>query len=744
MSNPSNIVDGKPSDGAMRFGLISGALGVASGFAVFAYSWYASRDSGLVRVLLGMLLAAVMSMVFEAMRERVQRLGGADVKPSSPAFTISGLMMSVILLFTFDIMLSGWHALPELKPEEVQELGMAVTGVKTPPWISLLSLIGLWVLTGAGMAASLTKAVGLRGPMGRRVGRGALRGGISALVIAPLLVLGYVVLVRVVLAFQLFLFDGPGWAGHLESLRRSLPDWLPGWFSFPFFAIDVINDLATRFGPVGRPLMVTLAVGFLIWRWMAAEEKDRGPVGGLMLFGLVVIVLAPLAKGLGLLLQLMGACCLVWMLPGMMLGALAPLLSRPSENKKVWGFLALGAAFLLLVITLLRLDEMTQDARPLAILTLVVLAAGGALSLTRRQIHEFWPFLALSTGTLVWCLTVLIHNLTFGGVFQHFHSVNSIPAGLDPAPPRGLPAEGAPTWNFASALRFDSDSLLGSVPLWDETLSRRAALEFDATFASETTERVETGLSLPFPSKIEAARTMARLIREELDRTEEFLGSLSSELPAAHDSPAVLRERLESLRQAHLALAESFRGLRVRATETSKKSPEGRHPSEFLPILESLERLEAELARQEEMVNQSAKFRKGVNQAMLQVNGRLRSLDAAGKRLDLMQAGLEPLELFVIRHSDLVSRRDAAVLRLGEEMARVSKLLEAVPTVTEQEKDRGQFQEILQEVRAESSLVMERYSALGAQRLELALVSCFGFWATIGILIAWGEAVRMD
>jgi hypothetical protein len=416
---------------AFGYAALAGAIGIASGFALFSYLWFAVEHADPASLAMGLGIAAIASFIFESLREQI-RLSKEDGHHEHPPLTLGRWMSTVTMLLLFELFVVAWHSIAERQSPQFEHLAKAISGMEeAPPWVNLVGLMAVWVIVGAALSGCLSLGITKdERPWLVRCGVGALQGLVGGVVIPLVAVLAVVVLVRFCLALGMMIFDPAAWDAHLAGLDAKVPSPL----NILFWPIKVITKFAAQFGPL-RPLALIGGFGYLGWYYY--QEKEKSFLMNAAVVATIGVFLAPLLFGFEQLLMLLLLAVLVWAVPTMLLGALAPLLAQPSRDRTIWGVAAFLAAALLLGLTWLRLGWPVDTAQPVIWFLVTILVIGGLLVFQLRKVEDCWPVLALTIATLVWTSTVIMHEVTFSGVLKNFHAINAMPAAVrapEPAP----------------------------------------------------------------------------------------------------------------------------------------------------------------------------------------------------------------------------------------------------------------------------------------------------------------------
>lgn len=748
-SSPSSPTSQVPFVSAPCFW--TGVLGVASGFAVFAYFWYADFADAPRRLVAGMFLAAVMSFVFESLSDR---LNSSEPGTGHRRLTIPGLLMTIVLLCTFDIMLNAWQSMPELRKDQVLELGVAITGVKTPPWLSITALLGVWIVSGGALAATLSTCVNLSGrTLSGQMLEGVRRGTFAAVLVAPLLILLYILVVRILLSFNMVVFQPEAFASFLEGWTKggsSDAHWADGVIRFPFVVLELANNALMGIAWL-RPIAILslLALGLIL-----AVRSENGCLITLAIFTLVMVFLGPVLANIHLVFGVLFLAAMVWVIPGALLGALAPLLARPSDSRKHWGFIAFFAAAFLLLVTLMRLEEQPREIWPLIAGILAILLGGGFVVYRFGFIRECWPVLALSSATLIWCATTITQNLTFSGVLVNLHRINSLPA-ISVSEAEDLEAD--PLWYITNPQFLQVDMLQGAgtrLRFDQDTLGLRdspiGVYDPSALGASPT----DVGVRAPL------AQEMIALARTEMVRAQGLIRSLD-ELSDAYqmvrgDSTEIAELKLQAARlfATHDAFCESQRiacrrakNINILEQESAEAAPDPEIDS-FMGLSDALHQLERRLTTRRaslDLMDKLDPLRKNLASTLEELDAdasrfrRIRSephdQPGLGLNFSTLNSPESDFESLKLSHSAVRSKLEAALTQAeGMHEVLAGNHLNSV---------RNELNALVETVSVEADLAANNYRNIAASRLELALSACFGFWATTGLLIAWSD-LRAD
>lgn len=486
----------------------TGAWGVLTGFAIFILL-HRTRDVAPRTFWLGLAAAVVASFVVESLRESVRGRTGLGTPVSS---RIAQGLGTVLVLAVFELFVLAAHSAADLAshPREVEELRNAILGPVLEDAAGatrdLLVVAGLWVLAGAAVGAVLGALVVRpgRGPGMRRELRAGAIGALAGATAAPLAVVGYILLWRVILALRLAFFDPSALARRLTAFvdPTSLGVYDPPatWYGAALRLAARISAAWVLVPPlglvVGGALVAAVVVGLRWKRWWPLIV-----LAALLLPGIA----APLLRDARDLLRLPFMAAVVWIAPAAVLGLAAPLLERPAERSRWWSSIAAALGISVALITLLRL----HDARYL-LLTLGLFGVAALLA-PRGSVEEFWPALALCLAILVTGLSVVVVHLT-----ASFHEVL---AGVSRV--NALPAEPPGNWRpkvLADDLRTLDESAMPAWAGWyrRQLVDRYAAAGLDErlTILDEVTARIPRDRRETFSRLDAMARNKQRALRE--------------------------------------------------------------------------------------------------------------------------------------------------------------------------------------------------------------------------------------
>jgi hypothetical protein len=439
--------------------VFSGALGIVSGYVLYAYASEKAEEGALLKVLGLLLIVGVMSFVFEVLRHAIE--GHEAPWPARRIFS------TILILAVFELYIVAWHHGLEQTPDKLSHITEVIFGehfaAKLGPGWNLIALGTLWVAVAIAVAWRLRRYIlrmsetplGARDseaarqwPDRRAIGRGAWAGFLAAVVWAPVMALGYVALVRAWLMVQWLQADYAGW-------WRESVEWLLDWTGMAspvrallWLALSAIGNLAYYGHVVGLVLGLVLIIGL---GWSALTGPGEG-LWGIPFLAAGAVLLIPLLVNLLLtgdslwnLVRLCALAMFIWGVPAVLLGTLAPFLRQPAETPRLWGLLAFGAAVVLAAAVVIgtRGGGLTRLEAGVVVGLAVFFVVTGALLWRGPWVTEFWPVLGLSVATLVWAGTSVAQTIDLFHLQRVAHSLISVPLS-NPVPPRpvafGLPA----------------------------------------------------------------------------------------------------------------------------------------------------------------------------------------------------------------------------------------------------------------------------------------------------------------
>jgi hypothetical protein len=431
------------------YAAITGGFGVIVGFALHALLWEQQEHVGWF---LGILLVvAVFAFGMEWLRERVDpELTTLHAHRPRAARVLSTL----VILAAFELSLLALHNSFELPESVKHELAVSLLGPEVGTAVGLgwdvFAVVGLWFASGCGVGVILAAiAIYVRGSGAFGSLKGAAIGVLSGAMAAALLILAIVVAV-VAGVLSVVLLKPEVWARTIEDLLANASWWgkLAYW---PLHALTV--DLP--FGGVLVPILVMVVAARQRWyplfAWLAA--------------GFVLLIGGPLISVSGPMWKATAATAVIWLVPGIVIGALIPLIRRAVAKPELWGVVSLLSAVLLLVYSAIRLkvsDWVTVDGL-LAAIAVALLLLGGWLFRKGAKLLEYWPFAAFSMATLA-CVLIAGLQYTTAGVMQQVHAIFA-----SPLLPRAAQADNAAA---ASAKRLSELSGELSARIGDTSLER--------------------------------------------------------------------------------------------------------------------------------------------------------------------------------------------------------------------------------------------------------------------------------
>jgi hypothetical protein len=406
---------------------LTGGFGVLSGFAIFVLLLEKADKPWLFVVILA--IASVLSAIFEWLREHIEHRPGKVHESRSPA----RFFVFVIIIAFAEFHVMSWETFTQLTTSNefstviFSVLGSALTD--SPEFrLHLAMLLGFWVLAGAALALALLAQLNpTRGELREQLFRGGWIGLRTGALVAPLCLLVYVFVVWLVRGVILLIWEQPTWIANVESLRAMVSghSWVSLVCSLVFSAL--LKGVAL-FGqhPAGPLVVVIVAIAAVI---VLVKNKVWLPAWIIGL-GAGVTIMAPLLVNLDAVFQLLLRAAIVWCVPGLVLGAMSPLLRVTSEKEKpkAWASIAFASALVLFILTLLRFKHSWWLLAP----TLLFVAIGIALRKASRA-DDYWLPMAAALAVLVGGLMLGIQNVaTFAGVYDTMHRITTLPSELSP------------------------------------------------------------------------------------------------------------------------------------------------------------------------------------------------------------------------------------------------------------------------------------------------------------------------
>ncbi len=397
------------------------ALGVASGFAVF---FLALEDQTPLRFFEILATATVLSIIVESLREIIDESGHAR-RESRPRW--SSILVSLLIVGLSELFALGWHAFIGLYGTTDFEAATTILqgGALSASHASrsgLEWLASLWLVSGMALGGVLSFGIERSNkPLGERMGTGAAMGGIVGALLAPLVLLAYVLFVNLLQGLYLLAVKPQDWLANFHTLQHAtsglgVPGMVIGGILW------VADQALTFLGHVTdrAPLIV---VALIIGGGIYGIREKAGPLAWVVLFCGIALTMTPLLPAVGGLFLLLVRTGLIWAIPGVVLGALVPLLERPAEVPKWWSSVAFAAAVMLLVITAARFEGRWWLLVPAA-----GILATGIFVWRTGQVEACWPMLAVSVATIV-CGAVMAmqHFATFGGVLGNAYDLSHLP-----------------------------------------------------------------------------------------------------------------------------------------------------------------------------------------------------------------------------------------------------------------------------------------------------------------------------
>ncbi len=386
---------------------LTGAFGIASGFAVFLL-WLEEISQGPVRFVVALGVAVLVSFVFESLREELEE----HQRPwRAPRF-----LVLVVLLTMAELFIMGFHSTVALTTARLRDTLEFLLG-DVVEWHAM-GIVGVWLVLGGAIAVGLGATIfhaaceipegeplSWEKPMvwARPMLISAVRGGLTGAVAGPLCMLLYLFGVRLVREYFWILREPEKWHQHLEGAAQRAAD--PGgwsWLVWPVIqGIQLLDGAFSVFGRFG-PLLTLLTFVVLL---VITGKRRASRTFFVIVVALVIVYGTPLVAEAGRALRLAGLMAYVWAVPGALLGALTPWLKRPSGYPRLWGVVAFGAAGILVVASLAIHWFFAAPA--------VAFATVGYWFSQGVQVEQYWAALALCVATNVFGATHLVNRADF-------------------------------------------------------------------------------------------------------------------------------------------------------------------------------------------------------------------------------------------------------------------------------------------------------------------------------------------
>ena len=414
---------------------LCGALGVASGYAIFLISddihdhpW---RFGG---ALLG---AASICYVIEWLRD-VIRDGEIEVKEHWVVRSIG----TFVVVLLFELFIAGFHEGFQMGPDALGRAAESLLGsegsfVQNVHWTVIL-VSGMWVVAGALLAGWLSLQIGRDEDKttGRQIVRGSRWGTIGGLVIAPAVIALYILGGRALVAFHYFLTNAR--AANMHNVGTDTwfnPSRQGGVMWIMALPLELLQLAATSSQTLFWLCYVGMMAAMAIL--LGTQKRWKTIVGfnlafRVLLLGLTYGVLSPVVRSIWVVLMqllkaearndlfdavLLGA--VIWAIPGLLLGGLVPLLKRAGHNPQSWAFIGYGASLLLILAYLLT-------GAVWALIPAAVALGSGVLFHRGMPVKEFWPFAALCVAIGISGAMSLSQKLTFDGVLLALHHIDEL------------------------------------------------------------------------------------------------------------------------------------------------------------------------------------------------------------------------------------------------------------------------------------------------------------------------------
>jgi hypothetical protein len=405
-----------------------GAWGVLSGYALFILLREQIQARAPWASLAALVVAAAVTWLIEGLRQRIE--------PGESKHPHVRLPVMILMLGIFELFVSAWHGVWELRSGELVDAGMVLLGDQLSSRLNarwaLAALAALWIIEGAVLAAVLGSTVfnqkvqagqGLRQAMKPALQNGGIGAAVGAIAGAVGVVI-VVLLMRIVAAVH-FIATEPGqWLAMVQHAGDSSA-W-PVWLLFK--PVEYLTRLWMWgwWGPI-----LTIVIIIMLYSY-ARSEKKWWPFG-LLVAGTTILIISPLLDNLGTVFLMVFLGAMVWAVPGALLGASVPLLKGPSAQPQFWSVAGFLAAAILGAVAILRGSgpalAIELVACALALLAGVIFWRGGSITAN-------WPLAAMVLALFV-AMATWVQHATFEGVLDKLSFLAQQPQqkGAPPPPP---------------------------------------------------------------------------------------------------------------------------------------------------------------------------------------------------------------------------------------------------------------------------------------------------------------------
>jgi hypothetical protein len=402
---------------------LTGFIGITSGFALFILFWR-EPELGLFKLAVILGIAAVLSYFFEHLRAQIEDHHESRRSPNQ-------MLTTLVMLAVFELFVTALHSAASISLDNLGLIAIAIIGPDFANFadtaaVNLLLMVAVWIVIGVVVGAALGHLI-VRfqsRPSATRnkwaaVAAGLAWGGAVAIVTGSIVVLLYVLGIRSVTEYNLMTDAKTPWFVHLWNIQNKMQ-----WISFEGGIKGCLRLI--RLLPPRAALAAIVAALYLLARpWKRIPVLLRAFVALNVLGAATLAYAVPLAgpslsTGVEQIVTVVALVAAIWFLPGAVLGALVAHLEKPSDHRRIWGFIALAVAIAL---------EATSKEKLLASIVAFGLAMIGMFFLSNFPIDEYWVAIALGAGLVaLGCTEIASRN--FIEVQSRSLAVISAPLGI--------------------------------------------------------------------------------------------------------------------------------------------------------------------------------------------------------------------------------------------------------------------------------------------------------------------------